>query len=75
MATTDAAEALAYLEWLQRMTVRTMWTARRFRDQVEDLAAALLERDVVGRRCAIEILDAAGLDELSGGEQVAPKTE
>jgi hypothetical protein len=61
----DDAEAYAFLAWMQRMTARTMYGARRFREQVESLMEELLTREVVASRRVRAILDAAYAGESS----------
>ncbi len=70
----DDAEAQAFLQWMRLMTARTMYTARRYREQVEALADELLEHEVVGSRRVRAVLDAAYAGD-SGGLQVAARTK
>lgn len=69
----DEDEAYAFLEWMRRMTARTMYTARRFRDQVEALADELLEHEVLGSRRVRAVLDAAYAGE--SGQPVAARVK
>jgi hypothetical protein len=55
----EDGERYAFLGWMQHMTARTMYGAKRFREQVEALMDELLAHEVVASRRVRTVLDAA----------------